>query len=257
MHWASGLPDPDFTLVDPPPAPHSTDWEPFVDGALAMRPNGYSLIVIDTVGRSMQGMNENTQEAASQYTALVQALRRELGAATLGVMHTGHGEQLHARGSSVFEADADTVLRVEVIAECKVKLHMPKQKDAPEWKQPLNISLQEVQIDGRTKSLVAVPASRAEVAKAVASDEDTTQADVLDLLDKAVPKMLLTNKRTGWSQSALAQALAVLPEFKDIPIGSKSLSNRYLRWLRESTRGASGYWHSNGAKSGGVWRWVD
>ena len=63
--------------------------------------------MLDTVGRAMQGVNENAQEHASNFTRLVDRLRHELGATVLALHHTGHETSTRARGSSVFGADAD------------------------------------------------------------------------------------------------------------------------------------------------------
>ena len=136
-----------FRLADPVPLV-SEELKPFIEGALAASPDGYKLVVLDTIGRAMQGSNENAQEHASNFTRMVERIQHELGATVLALHHTGFQDQHRARGSSVFGADADTIIRADKQGKnYLVSLTMTKQKDAPEWPKKRFIKLNEVSLD--------------------------------------------------------------------------------------------------------------
>lgn len=147
-----------FYLIDPVPnVGRPEDIETYIKLALHMQPDGYDLVVIDTVGRAMQGVNENAQEHASAFTALAERIQRDLGAAVLALHHSGHEAKGRARGSSVFGADVDTLLRLDRDQKSlSVTLHMDKQKDAAEWEAPRALHLVET---SSPKSLVVTPAT--------------------------------------------------------------------------------------------------
>jgi RecA-family ATPase len=158
-----------FTLVDPVPHPTTEDVTPFIEGALERSKDGYDLVVMDTVGRSMQGLNENSQQDVSMFTQMVQEVQANLKCAVLAIHHTGHENAMRGRGSSVFGADVDAefVLDREE-GEYLVALTNTKQKDAPEWEQPHVIKLRELNVGKKTKSLVACNPNNAEKTKATA-----------------------------------------------------------------------------------------
>ena len=119
----------------------------------------YKLIVIDTISRTMQGTNENTQESASAFTALADALRSVgPGTSVLALHHVNKDGSI--RGSSVFAADADVVLRVderETIERDKLfttSITTLKMKDAPDQQEPLKYLLREVELDAERTTLV-------------------------------------------------------------------------------------------------------
>lgn len=254
-HWPPGEADPDIVLVDPVPAPTERDYEGFIKGALEMRPQGYALVVMDTVNRSMQGMNADAQEAASRFTALTQAFRRELGAATLALHHTGHGNE-HPRGSSVFVGDPDTLVRVDREQDYKVTLTMTKQKDAPKWIRPLAIDLAEIKLTAQQTSLVALPVPPDEKVKAPPVSKADVEAKhyrvTLDMLDGIVPLVLAENKAARWSQARLAEAIAVRD---DVEVSSKTLQNRWLTELRESKDHEARRYYEPNSAGHGYWRW--
>lgn len=147
------VPGSSFWLVDPVPAiAREGEVEGFIQLVKHAQPEPFRLVVIDTVGRAMQGVNENAQEHASAFTAAVELIQKELGCAVLAIHHSGH-DGSRARGSSVFGADVDTLLIAEREGKAKMlTLTMAKQKDAAEWEKPRAIGLSEV-----GKSLVVSP----------------------------------------------------------------------------------------------------
>ena len=118
----------------------------------------YKLIILDTVSRVMQGLNENAQENASAFTALADALR-DVGSSTsiLALHHVNKGGSI--RGSSVFAADADVVLRVEDREargqDSAVAITTIKMKDAPDQQAPLKYLLREIDLGEDRTTLVA------------------------------------------------------------------------------------------------------
>lgn len=160
-----------FMLVDPVPATqsfrsvknvNSQEFENFIRGARRAY-EAYSLTIIDTIGRSMQGTNENEQENASKFTALVQAIQRELGGVVLALHHTGHSTQERSRGSSVFGTDPDTIVGVQRSEkDYLVSMKMDKQKDDEEWAKPKLAMLHKVELELGNTSLCPRAATSAE-----------------------------------------------------------------------------------------------
>lgn len=226
-----------FHLLDPvPPTPfkgNDEELRQFIELALLMSPGGYKLCVIDTVGKSMRGMNENAQEYASAFTGMVETLQRALATgedehcAVLAIHHAGHEGADHARGSSVFEADADTIIRVEG-GERKVRLHMTKQKDAEQWKAPVALAMQEA-----CGSIVAMPSQETKPAalpspQVKKAQEAFTKELLLSTLDKATKDFLASNRIKEYSDNMLANDLAAT-----LKIPSSTLRKR-LKGLRET-----------------------
>jgi hypothetical protein len=199
----------DFVLIDPVPsvAAGEAEWTAFINAAKGMHET-YKLVVVDTVGRSMQSLNENSQEHASTFTKLVERLQRELSGAVLGLHHTGHEAKDRARGSSVFGADADTVLRLDREAkERTVSMAMLKQKDGPEWEQPKVLKLSEVLLHPGASSLAVAPASAADIQRAQAAtvSRDETPA-AQDMNTRFILAALRSIPAKKWSNTELAVA---------------------------------------------------
>lgn len=171
-----------FFLIDPVPGPNADDVTAFTEAALAMNPEGYRLVILDTVGRAMAGLNENSQQDASQYTRMVETILHELSDSVLGLHHSGHGTEGRARGSSVFGADID----FEFVLDRKdkeqvIRLRNTKQKDAQEWERPKVIQLIE-----KSDSLVAVAPSKQVEEKAHAAGEHKKEKKERAKVDDAI-----------------------------------------------------------------------
>ena len=246
----------DFTLIDPVPSVSAeAEWGDFIALAKELHPDGYKLVVIDTIGRSMQGVNENAQEHASKFTKQVEAFQRELGATVLAIHHTGHDDKNkdRARGSSVFGADADTVIRVDRQGkDYLVSMHMTKQKDAPEWKKPKYVRLDEVHLSPEEKSLVAAPgAGGAEVSNLENRSKHHPEGNpaALEVIDKAIEAVLSLNPTKRWTTIDLAEALAMREE---INVESSTLARRTLKRLREDNGRQANKLYYPQQK---IWRW--
>ena len=133
------------------PAPRLTDdLENLAEFIKSVR-DDYKLIVVDTVARVMQGLNENGQESASAFTGLADWLRTVSPVCSVLALHHVNKDG-SIRGSSVFSADADVVLRVEerqAISEgnYSTELTTIKMKDAPDQTEPLKYQLKETLVD--------------------------------------------------------------------------------------------------------------
>jgi len=221
-----------FILADPVPLV-TEDLQPFIDSARTHSPTGeYKLVVLDTVGRAMQGANENSQEHASAFTNMVEYIQKELNTTVLALHHTGHNATNRARGSSVFGADADTIIRADRHdKDYLVSLTMTKQKDAAEWHKKRFIKLNEVSLDLETKSLVAVKPGDDECPKGNKfHPTDGEKEDAMNDLNEVVTSILKSDKSKNWSQAKLAEAVA---NDERIEIGVSQLRQNHLTILRE------------------------
>ena len=242
-----------FRLMDPVPR-ITEDLDAFIEAALQASPGGYKLTVIDTVGRAMQGSNENSQEHASAFTQLVEQIKYSLGGSVLCLHHSGLSETNRARGSSVFFGDVDTMLKVDRPSKQElVQVSMTKQKDAPEWTKPISIKLKETVLSKEPliKSLVAVIPGKQDKVKT----EDIKTSDneaVLDIIQEAALSFLKENKLIKYTHNALASAVAC---DERISVSSQQLAKRQLVALREdNSKPLSRCWQrSRGLR--GSWRY--
>lgn len=88
------------------------------------------LIVLDTLARCFAGGNESEAEDMTRFVAGVDELRARFGA-TVGIVHHSVKDGTSLRGSSVLEAAADSVFRVERAGE-RITLSCEHQKDSAE-----------------------------------------------------------------------------------------------------------------------------
>ena len=242
-----------FVLGDPVPLA-SEELQPFINGACCASPTGeYKLVVLDTVGRSMAGMNENSQQDASAFTSMVERIQRELNTTVLALHHTGHNVTNRARGSSVFGADADTIIRADRQGkDYLVSLTMTKQKDAPEWEKKKFIKLSGVSLDLETKSLVAVKPGEDECPKGDKfHPTDGEKETAMNDLNEVVTSLLKSDKSKKWSQPVLAKAVAT---DERIEIGASQLRQSHLKKLSgDSSQPASRHYDARTKK----WRYVE
>lgn len=96
-----------------------------------------TLIVIDTLSKSMAGMNENDAADAGKFIQFCDSLVEHFGCTVLAIHHTGKDGERGARGSSAFLAGFDTVLEVKAHKATKaVSVFVRKHKDAEEREHP-------------------------------------------------------------------------------------------------------------------------
>ena len=95
------------------------------------------LIVIDTLSKSMAGMNENDAADAGKFIRFCDSLVEHFGCSVIAIHHNGKEENRGARGSSAFLAGFDTVLEVKAYKQTKaVSVYVRKHKDAEEREAP-------------------------------------------------------------------------------------------------------------------------
>lgn len=83
-----------------------------------------SLIVIDTMARSMGAGDENSAKDVSQFVASIDVIRTRTGAHVLVVHHSGKNNDDSARGSSALRAVIDTEIKIS-----RGKISCTKQRD--------------------------------------------------------------------------------------------------------------------------------
>lgn len=97
----------------------------FADMAVEL---GVRLIVLDTLARCMVGGDENSAKDAGLAVEQLDVIRRRTGACVVAVHHSGKSLDAGARGSSAFEAAADTVLEIGMTDDVMV-ITCTKQKN--------------------------------------------------------------------------------------------------------------------------------
>ena len=229
-----------FYLVDPVPYPEEGDVTAFIEGALALEPDGYELVVLDTLGRSMQGLNENTQQDASTFTRMVQTIQHELDCALLVIHHTGHAADTkgRARGSSVFGADVDVEFVVERASNSFLRMFNTKQKDAPEWDKAKLIKVIE-----HNGSLVAVAPDKkeeekepkvTEVGEATKTSKSHGRKSKEDfgidvaIIRKAAYQTMKQYPGKTWSKRSLADAISA---HDSVEVAANTIRTKYLDHL--------------------------
>jgi hypothetical protein len=238
-----------FVLADPvPTALNPETVKEFIEGALMLQPDGYKLVIIDTLGRAMTGLNENAQEGASLMTAMVDRLRNELGIggtpATVMVLH--HENKMgKSRGSTVFEADADTVFTVKAKGG-ELTLAVDKQKDdAPA---PAVIWDMTEVLD----SLVPVRTDKAAAVAAKEGADTKLEAVKAEFVIRTVERHalgVLRDIRRDYTMTKLASEVEARMEGTK----AKTIKN-YLATLK-SDRASEIYRHYD--ETDKVWRYVD
>lgn len=108
----------------------SEDVDRLVESVRAVvSPEGVDLIVIDTLSRSIAGLDENSSEAMTGAVAAADRLRAELGAAVLLVHHQGKDETRGARGHSSLKAALDVEIEVKKLGGDTFSATLSKSRD--------------------------------------------------------------------------------------------------------------------------------
>jgi len=125
--------------------------------------------------------------------------------------HTGFSDQHRARGSSVFGADADTIIRLDRETKAKVvSLTMTKQKDAPEWEKKKYVRLDTiiVSMDPLIDSLVAVTGEAVAAQKEEQQSTKARAANITrDLIEATIIKHFTINPDANLTNMKLAEAI--------------------------------------------------
>lgn len=89
------------------------------------------LIIVDTVSRSIAGVDENAQDTMTQFVRACDDIKRHSGGALIGIHHSGKDKEKGMRGSSVLLGAVDASIRLNK-SEDLVSVNFEKQKDAEE-----------------------------------------------------------------------------------------------------------------------------
>lgn len=109
-----------------------------------------ALVVIDTMARSMSGLDENSAKDAGLYLAMTEAIREGLNCSTLTLAHTAKADTAvtTSRGSSVIPAGMDAIIGVQLNKRNKtVKLKAEDMKDHTPFK-PLLLRQKPIAFEG-------------------------------------------------------------------------------------------------------------
>jgi len=89
----------------------------------------FSLVVVDTVARSMLGADENSATDMGKFVKSCDAVKEHCGCTLLAIHHSGKDSSKGMRGSSALMGAVDTSFRIKKAGE-QITLNMDKQKDA-------------------------------------------------------------------------------------------------------------------------------
>jgi hypothetical protein len=239
LHLPAGQKADKFVLLDPvPQVKQKTKGGMEGDGAAAhvavLKDLGIEqveLVILDTVGRMLQGEGDAKMEAAGGVTGLVEELRDTLGCAVLAVHHTGHENLNRPRGSSSFGGDVDNLFRIDPqpsedrsIRTAKVVLL--KNKDADGWPDPKLVKFNQIEVPGYDiGSLVAMPATSDDLPKKAPADRGKFRA--LQVIEKIALEIMRDRPGKVFSTRALAEQVAF---HKDVEPAVESV-RKYLSTL--------------------------
>ncbi|UWS79977.1 helicase RepA family protein [Phaeobacter sp. G2] len=149
---------------------------------MAMPVMAASLVVVDTMARSMGGGDENSSRDVSQFVANIDAIRTQTGAHVLVIHHSGKNAEAGARGSSALRAAIDTE-----IAITDRQITCAKQRDM-EFPNRLFFNLESVELgrdrDGEpvTSAVVVEASATARTAKPLRGREEVAAQALAEAL---------------------------------------------------------------------------
>ena len=127
-----------------------------IDAARAVCGFEVSLVVIDTVSRSITGADENGQEAMSAFVHACGIIQQHIDGAVLGIHHSGKDQTKGMRGSTVLIGACDTSMLCEGdMEQLRCTLTVEKQKDA-EMVPPIEMSMEVVPLPEKGLSVTSL-----------------------------------------------------------------------------------------------------
>jgi len=162
---------------------------------LATMPTPPALVIVDTLGRSMDGGDESDNSDVHRVVSASDAIRRATGATVLLVHHVGKDEEKGPRGASALRGDMDTVIGLKRDGET-THARCVKQKDLEPFA-PFAFRLRRIALDDHADSTSCV-IERCDEARAEAGKLRNSEATALECLEASSTPM--TNK--DWQQTA-------------------------------------------------------
>jgi RecA-family ATPase len=162
-----------------------------------------AFIVLDTLSRMLAGLNENDAADASLAIEAIEAIKRSFGCTVIVIHHTGKDEKSE-RGSSVFRAGFDTLIRASANEQLRlVTLDVTKQKDA-EAPKPITLKGHRIHVADGVQSLAFSPAKDADLPL----KDDKADPDHNRELRAAIHKYLSDHGHIGLGNTLTTKALA-------------------------------------------------
>ena len=198
IHHDTTVPAIGFQVVRNPPDLSDEEGIDAVCEALKCRP--YSLVVIDTFGKSLGWADENNNSDINRALLRVAKIK-ELGIAVVLIHHSGHSSD-RLRGASAMYGAVDTIIKADVVGELMVKLSCERQRRSRQF-EPIYAQLGELEIGtderGRPETSLAVVGRASKTNGLVAEylarreaileylgncpEHQAKQADIVDKLD--------------------------------------------------------------------------
>jgi archaellum biogenesis ATPase FlaH len=155
IHHETIVPPEGFQVVRNPP--DLTDGEGMDALCEALKCRPYSLVVIDTFGKSLGWADENSNSDINRALLRVAKIK-DLGIAVVLIHHSGHSAD-RLRGASAMYGAVDTIIKAEVVGELLVKLSCERQRRSRPF-EPIYTQLSELEIgtdeQGRPETSLAV-----------------------------------------------------------------------------------------------------
>ena len=182
-----------------------------------------SMVVFDTVARSMSG-DENSSQDMGHVVRAMDAVREQFNCCVLAIHHSGKDSSRGARGSSSLLGAVDASMRVERMGET-VSLVVEKQKDA-EMMDPIWLNTRSIEVGSGVLALevdTSLVLERTDQGPASSNAKGLRPAQkaVLDALDDAIitsgqpspggenyPAGVTVVAETAWRQTALAKSIS-------------------------------------------------
>jgi len=137
QHHGRTLDENRFKVIEPAPMLRlATDASDFI--AEAKRDGQWDLVIVDTIGRVMPGIDDHAGQGARMFTEFTTVIRKHLGAATLAITHSPKDSPEALLGSGAYEADADVIYNATIAEKgLRIDLRQHKIKYGAPWERRL------------------------------------------------------------------------------------------------------------------------
>ena len=137
LHYGHALDEDRFKVIEPAPMLRlANDARDFI--AEAKRDGQWDLVIVDTIGRVMPGIDDHAGQGARMFTEFTAVIREHLGAATLAITHSPKDSPEALLGSGAYEADADVIYNATIAEKgLRIDLRQHKIKYGASWERRL------------------------------------------------------------------------------------------------------------------------
>lgn len=195
-----------------------------------------SLVVLDTLARSMPGVDENSAQDVGLVIARCDAVKEELDATVMPVHHTGKDVERGMRGSNAITGAVDASFLIQAAEDGRVRVTNDNQKDG-EPAGPMVFGMEKVSV-GFKSSLVPVIEERGQPGR----PRDPNAPDEKEILTRVVIAMagcreaplrrlteLMFGQAGGRNQTELS---ALLPASESHAVELRLGAKRHWLWKR-------------------------